>query len=62
LLIDTELEVAKLNWVLTGWSNYFCLGSVSKAYRAIDTHVEGLSPVVVQEAQDARPGHCTFPR
>jgi hypothetical protein len=39
LLIDTELEVAKLNRLLTGWANYFCLGSVSKAYRAIDTHV-----------------------
>ena len=39
LLIDTELEVAKLNRLLTGWANYFCRGSVSKAYRAIDAHV-----------------------
>ena len=41
LLIDTELEVARLNRLLTGWGNYFCLGPVSKAYRAIDTHVAG---------------------
>ena len=39
LLIDTELQVAKLNRLLTGWANYFCLGPVSKAYRAIDAHV-----------------------
>ena len=37
--IDTDMQVAKLNWVLTGWANYFCLGPVSKAYGAIDTHV-----------------------
>ena len=41
LLIDTELEVARLNRVLTGWANYFCLGPVSKAYRVIDAHVVG---------------------
>jgi hypothetical protein len=39
LLIDTELQVAKLNRHLIGWANYFCLGPVSKAYRAIDSHV-----------------------
>ena len=38
LLIDTELGVVHLNRVLTGWANYFCLGPVSKAYRAIDAH------------------------
>ncbi len=30
--------VGRLNHVLTGWSNYFCLGPVSKAYRAVDDH------------------------
>jgi RNA-directed DNA polymerase len=39
LLIDTERQVTELNWVLTGWANYFCLGPVSKAYRTIDAHV-----------------------
>jgi hypothetical protein len=38
-VVDAQLEVAQLNRVLTGWANYFCLGPVSKAYRAIDTHV-----------------------
>ena len=23
---------------MTGWANYFCLGPVSKAYRAVDAH------------------------
>ncbi|MFA5866164.1 MAG: reverse transcriptase domain-containing protein [Phycisphaerae bacterium] len=30
--------VDHLNRMLVGWSNYFCLGPVSKAYRAVDTH------------------------
>ena len=28
----------RLNRMLTGWANYFCLGPVSKAYRAVDHH------------------------
>ena len=39
LPIDSELQVAQLNRLLTGWANYFCLGPVSKAYRAVDAHV-----------------------
>jgi group II intron reverse transcriptase/maturase len=33
-----EQEVACLNRMLVGWANYFCLGGVSKAYRAVDAH------------------------
>lgn len=33
-----EDVVESLNGKLAGWANYFCLGPVSKAYRAIDAH------------------------
>jgi RNA-directed DNA polymerase len=38
LWTTVEDPVAKLNRKLLGWSNYFCLGPVSPAYRAIDRH------------------------
>jgi group II intron reverse transcriptase/maturase len=38
LLIDTEVQVGRINRRLRGWSNYFCLGPVSKAYRTVDRH------------------------
>ena len=31
--------VVDLNRKLSGWANYFCLGPVSRAYRAVDAHV-----------------------
>ena len=30
--------VTAINRQLRGWGHYFCLGSVSKAYRAVDSH------------------------
>jgi group II intron reverse transcriptase/maturase len=36
-LLDQEMVVVKLNRTMIGWANYFCLGPVSKAYRAVDT-------------------------
>jgi RNA-directed DNA polymerase len=38
ILLDQGMVVAKLNRVMIGWANYFCLGPVSKAYRAVDSH------------------------
>jgi RNA-directed DNA polymerase len=35
---DAETVVSQLNRTLRGWANYFSLGPVSKAYRAIDSH------------------------
>lgn len=37
--LDAEMVVGGLNRKLNGWANYFCLGPVSPAYRAINTHV-----------------------
>lgn len=36
LLLDAEEIVTRLNRQLRGWANYFCLGPVSRAYRAVD--------------------------
>jgi group II intron reverse transcriptase/maturase len=36
--LDAQDRVEKLNRMLTGWANYFRLGPVSKAYRAVDAH------------------------
>ncbi len=35
---DHDLQIAKLNRMLGGWANYFCLGPVSKAYEHVDYH------------------------
>jgi group II intron reverse transcriptase/maturase len=37
-LLESHDRVAKLNRMLSGWANYFCLGPVSKAYRIVDVH------------------------
>ncbi len=37
-LMDSQEMVSRLNWMLSGWSNYFYLGQVSPAYSAIDRH------------------------
>jgi RNA-directed DNA polymerase len=36
--VDREAVVGKLNRMMVGWANYFCLGPVSKAYRAVEQH------------------------
>src|ERR1700719_2942201 len=35
---DAATLVAALNRKINGWANYFCLGPVSKAYRAVEEH------------------------
>ena len=37
-LMDATEIVARLNWMITGWANYFKLGQVSPAYASIDRH------------------------
>jgi group II intron reverse transcriptase/maturase len=38
-LLDESTLVTRLNRQLRGWANYFRLGPVSRAYRAVDSHV-----------------------
>jgi RNA-directed DNA polymerase len=37
-LLDRATVVGSLNRRMIGWANYFCLGPVSKAYRAVEQH------------------------
>jgi RNA-directed DNA polymerase len=37
--LEVDVIVRSLNWKLKGWTNYFCLGQVSPAYRALNYHV-----------------------
>jgi RNA-directed DNA polymerase len=39
LLLDHDDVIGRINQKLNGWSNYFRLGPVSKAYAAVDQHV-----------------------
>jgi len=36
---DVGAQVGMINRKLKGWSNYFRIGTVSKAYRNVDSHV-----------------------
>jgi RNA-directed DNA polymerase len=36
--LDVGTIVVSLNRLTVGWANYFCLGPVSKAYRAVERH------------------------
>jgi RNA-directed DNA polymerase len=36
--LDRGTVVVTLNRMMIGWANYFCLGPVSKAYRAVERH------------------------
>ncbi len=37
-LLEDAAVVVTLNRIMIGWANYFCLGPVSKAYRAVERH------------------------
>ena len=37
--VEAEERVSRINRLLVGWSNYFCLGPVSQAYGNVDLHV-----------------------
>ena len=61
-LLDQEVLVGKLNRMMIGWANYFCLGPVSKAYRAVDTHAcKRLRQWVCAKHKVLGPGTKRFP-
>jgi RNA-directed DNA polymerase len=61
-LLDAEEIVGKLNQMLRGWANYFCLGPVSKAYRAVDQHTrKRLRQWLCAKHKVAWPGKTRFP-
>ncbi len=59
---DSKTIVEKLNRMLTGWANYFCLGPVSKAYRAVDMHARRrLRRWLCDKHNEPRPAYKRFP-
>ncbi len=61
-LLSVEKMVAHLNRMLVGWANYFCLGPVSPAYRAIDQHVRRrLRQWLRAKHKVPGPGEARFP-
>ena len=60
--VDPKAMVGKLNRMLIGWANYFCLGAVSKAYSAVDLHARRrLRRWLCDKHEEARPGYKRFP-
>ena len=37
-LLAQETIITTLNRMMIGWANYFCLGPVGSAYRAVERH------------------------
>ncbi len=59
---DHATVVGKLNRMMNGWANYFCLGPVSKAYRAVDQHARRrLRWWLCHKHKVSRPGTGRFP-
>jgi RNA-directed DNA polymerase len=60
--IDPKTMVAKLNRMLIGWANYFCLGPVSRAYSAVDIHARRrLRRWLCDKHKEPRPTFKRFP-
>ena len=60
--LDPQVMVEKLNRMLTGWANYFCLGPVSKAYSAVDMHARRrLRRWLCDKHKEPRPAYKRFP-
>jgi group II intron reverse transcriptase/maturase len=59
---DSKTVVDRLNRMLIGWANYFCLGPVSKAYSAVDMHARRrLRRWLCDKHKEPRPAYKRFP-
>jgi RNA-directed DNA polymerase len=59
---DSNVMVDKLNRIMIGWANYFCLGPVSRAYRAVDRHARmRLRRWLCDKHKEPWPGYKRFP-
>jgi hypothetical protein len=60
--MSCKTMVERLNRMLVGWANYFCLGPVSRAYSVIDQHVRTrLRRWLCDKHKEPRPGYKRFP-
>src|ERR1017187_9198726 len=60
--LNPKAMVEKLNRMLIGWANYFCLGPVSKAYSAVDMHAHRrLRRWLCDKHKEPRPAYKRFP-
>jgi hypothetical protein len=59
---EAQAVVAKLNRVMIGWANYFCLGPVSRAYWAVDEHARyRLRRWLCRKHKEKGQGNVRFP-
>ena len=59
---NSQTIVERLNRMMIGWANYFCLGSVSQAYSAVDMHARRrLRRWLCDKHNAPRPGYLRFP-
>ena len=62
LKLQTSEKVRELNALVAGWGNYFSLGPVSKAYRAVDAHCRyRLRQWLCAKHQHQGAGTCAYP-
>jgi hypothetical protein len=62
VLEDAQDRVGRLNRLMIGWANYFCLGPVSKAYQAVNAHARyGLRRWLCRKNKVPGAGTSLFP-